>query len=458
MVEADHRYCPSCGSPTGPPGSAPADPAPRPGHEGGPVLLGRVVGPATEEGEVRSERSTLGLRLGGVGALVLVGLLAWGLFRQSDEQVAPDRPGDAEDGGTAQDGDDPDDGDRDGAAGGRPGPTSTPARTTTTGGPDPGPPEEGSPATGGTPTGPVLGEETGLTLVSVAAGGLHLLDLDTGVERQVDGVAGSPVGAIGSNLVLQRDSRVEVIDLAAPEPEPRPLVETGLPTSGWVQVVDVTVDRVWIGVESPDGDSRDLFAYDVDGRLRDQIDGSGLVAISPSAGIVNRLGGGIYRRTAEGYQRRSTGWLEATGDGLALVRECDDAMVCRSRYVDIAAWSDAGHPAPADVDDVPSAEIVGADRWLVRYEWRTEVARVFEIATGAETRAVSFSFGLGVAGPSVTVSGDGRWLVDAAPQSNRSVSVIVDLDRGTEWVLPVRLSPGRLTVLMASTALAPPGR
>ncbi len=84
-IDADHQYCPSCGSPTAEPDSlARLDPA------GGSLLLsGRDAGSAATQSTVRTGPGLLP-RLVGIGLAIVGVILMWALFRQPTSEVAPE--------------------------------------------------------------------------------------------------------------------------------------------------------------------------------------------------------------------------------------------------------------------------------------------------------------------------------------------------------------------------------
>lgn len=428
-VEPGHRFCPACGSLVGhlTGGEAEADT--------GTVLLDPASGgapdPAVVDGAVRTGRSTTA-RLAVIGSIVVLGLLAWGLFRQPSGEIAPDPP--SGDDAAADDGEG-DDGDRTTTTRRR---TTRRSRSTTT--------TEATTTVltraDGSP-GPLLGEETGLTLAfgSMERRGIQLLDLDSGELEVRSQLRGQPIGHMGSNLVLfGENGRPRLVDLDDPEAG-----EVRLSGAGWGQVTLIEEDRLWLLEEGADGVS--LVAFDETGREVGRNDAAtrGLVgwyAFGPSVGrppeLVARPGAGLYRQEGEGYRLVARGQALAVGERLALMEECDDAMICRARWIDVGTGGVVDHPVPDPLDGGTYLAVVGDDRWLLAVDWQVGQASLADIPGGG----IVWEFGadrlFGPFGPSAVISDDGRWLLDPSGVE----PVVVDLDTGNEWPLEgLRVGP-----------------
>ncbi len=145
-------------------------------------------------------------------------MLIWSLFRQPSSEVAPEPASEEASADTApsdsDDEADDDEVDEEEAeeATEEATTTSRPSRGSTSS--DPSSVVDG-------PTPPLLGEETGLTLAIGRRGRseLELLDLDTGERLEIEGARGSPVGAMGTTVVLtsDNDGSTHLLDLADPE-------------------------------------------------------------------------------------------------------------------------------------------------------------------------------------------------------------------------------------------------
>ncbi len=470
-VEEGHRYCPDCGSPVGsgvavgvgadhnrlgddraamrraPVGSV-VD-----GGDGSAFLLDPWAEPARDEASVRAGASSTRGRLLLVAGLAIMAVLALALFRQpagddagtgdeeetaeadgdttGEESVADDGEQDDEDDAVASEADEPAD-DADG-----------PATTAGDDGPTTSVPGEDQPAIAA--EGPLLGEPTGLTLAlgSFSVGGLTLIDLDSGDRREIERIRGVPAGLMGTTLVLQSDGgSPRFVDLLDAEPKAEPIAPRSSP--GWVEVVSVDDDRVWLIEDGPGGSRYE--AYDAAGELVDELDPESLgidplayvlsTGVGPSSGLVYHPAGGLYRRTGDdGFERVSTGQALAVGDRLAVFRRCDEEMACQLQWYDLRTDGLVGFPSPP-----PSAlggsgfyRIVGGDRWLVYLDWRAGTGQLIEIATGRIGRTIDSGSRFSPFGQSVVLSDDGRWLLE----SSAGQLVVVDLDTGTEWLLPV---------------------
>lgn len=469
LVEDGHRYCPECGAPIGA-GAAVGVTAERgrlasggagtggapvgsvvDGADGSAFLLDPWAEPAREEASVRAGASSTRGRLVLVAGLAVMAVLAWALFRQpagddpgaGDDEETAEADGERTDDDPAEDDEPADDDAEDDEPADDPADDDAPS-TTRDGGPTTSVPGDGPPTA--VADGPLLGEPTGLTLLLGRwdRSGLTIVDLDTGEQREIERIRGTPAGVIGTNVILQRDNGAPAImDLAADEPVAEPIAAAS--SGGWTEVLDVEADRIWMIEDGPSGT---LYrAYDVDGEVVDEIDPTALgidpysifgLGITPDSGYLYHPGGGLYRRNGEGFERVSTGQALAVGDRVAILRRCDDELDCQLEWHDLRTGGRIGFPAPP-----PSAlggrgfyRIVGGDRWLLYIDWSDGTGEVIEIATGRTARSVGSERGwFGPFPPVASVSEDGRWFLD---QVDRQL-VVVDLDSGAEWALPVEV-------------------
>lgn len=314
-------------------------------------------------------------------------------------------------------------------------------------------------------SGPVLGEETGLALVisDPANGELRLLDLDGGAEYEL-AATGRVMGIIDDQLVVQNDGTVTMVPLDSSTGTGTPLVPAA---RGSVEVVGVADEAVWIvqsnAVTGPIGYDYAVDAYDASGNLVDKqtLDGTSLLLGPQVWGeLTQEPGGGIYRRTGNSSRQLSTGRLEAVGDELALVRECDESgQRCGHNWYRIWDWVGRYQisgwvgplqlPSP-NVSQTSSLALRGNDRWLVQDDWSTDWITVIDVATGQVVRELEHTdpeFGTVSGSQFGTVSGtvsggqfgtvsgdgrfspDGRWLMAGDPAG----LLIIDLETGAEY-------------------------
>lgn len=438
----EDRFCAGCGRPVDGGG---ADP------ELALLIDDRRPGRAGQtRDEVRTRFPTRAVLAAGAAVLCL--LLAWSLFQGPSDEVAPEPRDDraTEEGPGEDDGAEPE-------------PTTTTSRPSTSMLPQD---EEAEGTETGDldgedpPSGPLLGEPTGLTLVAghPAIGRVQLLDLDTGVPRELETQRGAPLAVLGSHLVSRHNEAIRITDLADPAQE-AVVIGSGPSASAWTEFAGIDDDRVWVYEQDFESYSARLVGYDVEGTVQDEIDRSELPGFfgwsALHLDIVFHPAGGIYQREGDGFARRSGGLLLAVGDELVLVHECDEAMSCQSRWLDKSTWTDPGHPPPPSNELATSSAIAGSDRWLVLQSWESDVVRLIEIATGAVVREMpNTGFGAGLDGFSPPMTGDGRWLVDGTSTSAGG-AVVVDLDSGREWPIPLDLRGDWHAVFVESSALGP---
>ena len=398
-----------------------------------------VGGPLTAQDEIRTGRSGAAARAAGLGAAALVGVLAWALFRQpagelpsasGDDEAAADQASDAAS-ETASEAEQP-------TTTRARRPSTTVPRTSTTD-------LELITRPDGT-TGPLLGEETGLTLVvgSVGPAGVDIVDLDTGLRRSVAGFSGAPIGMLGTSLVVtDRDGRPGLLDLSEPSPELVRLV----PPGAWGEVTSIEEDRIWIHREQEDGPA--LLAYDEAGEEVERADafiaGFGNFFFGPfsgpyqgAPGLVQHPGGGLYRLEDGGYRRVAQGRVVALGERLAVVEQCDADLVCQTRWYDTETAAVVGFPAPPPPSDRGFVQLIGGDRWLIHFDWRDGSGELIDVGSGRPVRTLDDEAIVGPFGVRTTISEDGRWLIDRIDGR----LTVVDLDDDSEH--PIDLRPSSL--------------
>lgn len=464
-AEADHRFCPHCGAPLGDdatPSSGVPPPVPRPdpavlgpstGHEfgvtrgvgGSPELLDPFAPSGSIDETVRVERSGLGARLGALAAIAVVVLGAWALVRPSESEVAPEpddaaaaaaADGSAED--TDADGDDGEAEDRDPEEEDD-APATTRQPTTSV------PGARGTEAGTGDETdespGPVVGEETGLALAfgRFDQTKIQILDLDTGEVRELERARGEPLAAIGTALIYRTNAGIpRLIELADPEAS---IVSPRVGGGGWSELLEVDEDRFWLIEDGPQGLS--YRAYDRTGEVVDEFDVSELGTgfgyfgpMVPSASLLQHPGGGLYRRSGDEFELIAAGRALAVGDRIGLIERCDQRLSCEIGWVALDSGRAVGLPTPTIGVDASSAHrVVGGDRWLVSFDWRSGRGELIEVATGELVRELNPAMSSGPFGANLGgISEDGRWMLS----QDGGDMIIVDLDDGTEWPTGLR--------------------
>ena len=297
---------------------------------------------------------------------------------------------------------------------------------------------------------PLLGEETGLVLIS---GGLEnelrLLDLDTGEEIEFP-ARGWPRGVLGGHLVFTDGNGVFVADLAAPG---EPVESLAQPGDGFVEFVGIDDDLIWLLRGAGVSADFSLESYTVDGDRQSQQPVDPWLSLRSSgtlAGdLLNGSAGGVYRRDGEEYRREADGRTLANGERLVLLHQCDDALVCTNRWVerfDLAVEVEL--PVP-EVDFSLAYELVGGDRWLVETDWVNGTARLLDVETGEELPVeIPGTFtapGFGSFG----VSDSGRWMVINVAGMPR----VVDLESSAEFDLPGSIGGSGASIFVDQEAL-----
>lgn len=440
-IEPDHLFCPGCGRSRsdvvvgGDAGTA----------DGSLLLMGREDGPAANETTVRTGPGLVP-RVVGIG-LALVGVvLMWALFRQPSGEVAPepdqdeeavadtepDGDSESDDGATDETNAEDDDEDGDGEA-----EQAREEATTTTQGPTSSDPSggDGRPAATDEPVPPLLGEETGLQLVvgRESGGSLEIIDLDSGVSTDIEGVRGTPIGQVDSSLVLLNPSTGSTLRLDLDDPTAE-AVTLGGSSQRFFEVVEISDGAIWVATE--DEGETVLQAIDLTGEVIDQVDfpllnpfGFGPWSLSRPSELFYDPAGGLYRRSGDDFELVAEGQVLAAGERVAVMRQCDDERDCALRWYDIRSSGVIGFPAPPPADGQGLYQLVGGDRWLVYIDWRTNEGELIEVATSRSVRDLDISNIFGFEPTVVTVSDDGRWLVDTVD----GMLVVVDLDNGNEW-------------------------
>lgn len=251
------------------------------------------------------------------------------------------------------------------------------------------------------PGGPMLGEETGLLLVSGADSVQpSVVDLDTGDTWDLE-ARGRPAASLDEALVLAANGRSpRIVD-------PLDASDSGREFDGleadYVELLRAQDGLIWISaqVTGPGLDQR-IEAYDVDGRLQfgEESDFSWPSPTGFATELREAPAGGIYRQTEGGWRFETPGRLVAVGDEVALVQQCDEELRCRRVWVDRSDLT-AELDLPA-VDHGDSGfiafEILGSDRWLWTFDWGANTASLIDIAT-AQPVPLDFSASL-LGGPS----------------------------------------------------------
>lgn len=277
--------------------------------------------------------------------------------------------------------------------------------------------------------GPIVGEETGLLAVffSYESQGYQVVDLDTGVRRDIRGRQDDPIGVIGSSIVINGTNGPVVLDLSDPEPE-RERLDID---QAWAHVITVHDDRIWVVDE---GEDSTLVAYDRDGSRVAEVEvpvpwwwewqRTGPV-VRPNQFFYDPAGG-LYRYGADrAIERLVEAAPVALGEQIGLVRTCDAGFDCGHVWIDLETGSALDLPVPSSLADEANSVILGSDRWLLHTEWSVGQSTLIEIATGEARRQVFADQGWYYAGAGLgPVSDDGRWLIDTIAGQH----VVVDLE------------------------------
>ncbi len=269
-------------------------------------------------------------------------------------------------------------------------------------------------------------------LVGGEGSALQRIDLDTG-RVVVYEHRGSPLAVGGGRLLLQVSGTTtwRSIDLDRNEAPSIELdVDSGIHLPAFVE----PDGSLW--VVPYDGSSAALRRIDLEtGRTVESIDlvGVGASLLAPQAmgepmatpDLVNGRTGGLHRWTADGFEWVAPGRLLTTGQNLALVEECDEALRCRRRWIDTGTLETVDHPLP-EVER-PWLSIVGDDGWLVATgppDWATQI---IDISTGRPIDLETDGYQA-----RLTFSADGRF---AAWPTFRGVE-IMELASGHHGVVP----------------------
>jgi hypothetical protein len=457
------RFCSACGAAVGSSGSTGTtpdgvmliDPSPDDGHPAGSVEASEAVVRTGLPGGARSPLAVAGL------VVVVIGL-GWLLFRQPAGTETAQEPSAAESGdqpAPAANGEGSTDGDETTGAVSPGGAAPTGGAASPAGAVSPG--GAVSPAEGASPSGeaieveaalaptgaPVVGERTGLALVYRRAPdsrGLRHVDLDTGEVHDIDFRSDTLLGAVGSTLVASRLGEVFLVDLAGPEvadPElrARPFAPGSLVEQGGVLAVGR--DRIWY-VSGTDTAGLELIGFDLDGTETSRTQFGFASVLQLPGTLIFEPAGGVYRRRADGAAEwLGRGELLAEGDTLALVRQCDPAMICTRAWVDVASWEPVDRPPPQLGESRANMLQIVGDRTLVArwFDLTGVTTRYFDIETGAlafeQAAQDGPDFGLE---SSLPISADGRWLATIIDRA----LVIVDLTSGRQWAVPTPDSVG----------------
>ncbi len=415
------RFCSSCGDA--------AD---------GPVLL-NVGGPTTTTTSVSTSNGSSGRWLAGLG-LLLAAVVGWSLITSGGSDVAGEAT-DQEAASSANDGAEADGGDADGEGDSDDGESTSSTRSdddddqlddedspvTTTGIGAAFERDDGS-------SGPARSEEatfaplesSGLSVV--LANPLRLVDLDTGIETQINRSL-TPVIAIGDFLVIRPN--------------------TGSGTLAALPLNDLEADRV--PLHSGDSYAFQISPGPVDGSIAmmiDRFDGEEsvvreVVVDLATAGILSESetdlpwfsygmssgrftsprSGGVYERDGERLQKVAEGRLVAEGETILLTEECDDQLRCTLRWLDAETFEILRRPVP---DDVADGVVMANDRLLVSRDVRWQFTLI-----DLETMQVIAENIEGGEGTPVSVGPNGRYVAFAASGQ----AIVLDLETSERTVI-----------------------
>lgn len=307
-------------------------------------------------------------------------------------------------------------------------------------------------------TGPVLGQDTGLSLV---VGGsntpFRVLDLDTG-GRVVSETILSPQFVAGSTLIYVSDtatwSSIELSDLDGE----RPSDDAGRafsPLGSAALVIPATDDTVWLTWSRTDG-GRDWQLIDLEslGVLREvstplavRIPGGAEPFSGPE--VVGSEAGGVFELQDDNtYEQVLDGVLIAVGTDAVLVRQCSATLDCTARWFSRDTWTMI-EQAPPDADLANGRLVAGGLLLAGAVPQPALGAGLYDVQSGQILRS------LGPAPLSgAVVSPDGRWLVRRLLGRVEVVNVLdgqstvvlnLELGRGDSilWVETDQLSPTR---------------
>lgn len=263
--------------------------------------------------------------------------------------------------------------------------------------------------------GPVLGQETGLSLmVGGSTTPFRVLDLDTG-DLVVSETVMAPQFLAGTQVIYVSDtmswSHAPLADLRSSTPDDTNGVRFA-PVGGPARVVPADDATVWLTWPRTDG-GRDWQLIDLasSGVLRQvttpaeaRIPGGDDPFVGPE--VVGSDAGGVFELLDDGtYRQVLDGLLVAVGSSEVLVRQCTSGLECETLWFARSSWERSDRPGPTA--DLISGRLVASDRLLAGTVDRPALgAGLYDVATGEILRS------LGPAPVSdATVSPDGKWFV-----------------------------------------------
>ena len=303
--------------------------------------------------------------------------------------------------------------------------------------------------------GPVLGQETGLSLV---VGGsntpFRVLDLDTG-DLVVSETILSPQFLAGSTLVYVSDTMTwSSIGLSELDGE-RPSDDAGRsfsPLGTSPLVVPADDDTVWLTWSRTDGGRDwqliDLESLDVLRQVSTPIEVRIPGGAEPFSGpeVVGSEAGGVFElRDDNTYEQVLDGVLIAVGATDVLVRQCSPTLECTARWFARDTWVVTDRPAPNA--DLANGRLVAGGALLAGAVPQPALgAGLYDVESGQILRS------LGPAPLSgAVVSPDGRWLVR---RLLGRVEVVDVLDGQSTVVLNLALGRGDSILWVETSSLS----
>lgn len=262
--------------------------------------------------------------------------------------------------------------------------------------------------------GPVLGRETGLSLL---AGGpetpLRVLDLDSG-DLTVSGIEVEPRFVSGSTLFFQYGDSTWARTRLGRESDPAPIetVQPGFRPGGEPAHIVPGERRVWLTWPRPDR-RRDWQLIDVatlsvirqvTTPVEARILGGDTAFSGPE--VVGFTTGGVHELRSDGtYRRVLDGRLVAVATNEVLVRQCPVGSSCALRWFERGSWTLADLPSPEG--DLVTGRLLAQDRLLAGTVGRFAFgAALFDVGSGERLRSLG-PIPLG----DVAISDDGDWLL-----------------------------------------------
>ena len=266
-----------------------------------------------------------------------------------------------------------------------------------------------------TGSGPVLGRETGMSLI---VGGsntpFRVLDLDTG-DLVVSETVLAPQFIAGSTLIYVSDTMTwSSIELGELDGE-RPTDDAGRPfrpLGNSALVVPADDDSVWLTWSRTDGGRDwqliDLESHQVLRQVSTPIEVRIPGGAEPFSGpeVVGSEAGGVFALQDDNtYEQVLDGVLIAVGSNEVLVRQCSPTLECVAQWFARGTWTATGRPAP-DADLADGRLVAGGLLLAGAIPQPALGAGLYDMATGQVLRS------LGPAPLSgAVVSPDGQWLV-----------------------------------------------